>query len=231
MEDPGLFQEYCMDGFGYSLDGFEFQSLSGSGDSYNSSYNEGFNSRSTQNQNCMPWEVESPESVAPARPHKQLKPSTWTTSCTPTSSDPILPPNPAASISTSQIISFANSNSSSSVASHKFYSLDSATVKPKTENVYNDNFDFTAFNISDSTFDYNDKLVLKHHKGLIANKASITTRNPIQAQDHVMAERKRREKLSQSFIALSAVLPGLKKVIYPLHYTLYTMCLPCIYNF
>ncbi|XP_022136754.1 transcription factor bHLH18-like isoform X4 [Momordica charantia] len=32
------------------------------------------------------------------------------------------------------------------------------------------------------------------------------------AQDHVLAERKRREKLSQRFIALSALLPGLKKM-------------------
>lgn len=33
-----------------------------------------------------------------------------------------------------------------------------------------------------------------------------------QAQDHILAERKRREKLSQRFIALSALVPGLKKV-------------------
>nr|XP_029118338.1 transcription factor bHLH25 [Elaeis guineensis] len=33
-----------------------------------------------------------------------------------------------------------------------------------------------------------------------------------QAQEHIIAERKRREKLSQRFIALSAVIPGLKKV-------------------
>eukprot|EP00249_Psilotum_nudum_P017237 c26226_g1_i3 orf=38-1273(+) len=32
------------------------------------------------------------------------------------------------------------------------------------------------------------------------------------AQDHIMAERKRREKLSQRFIALSAIVPGLKKM-------------------
>ncbi|KAL2513421.1 Transcription factor bHLH [Abeliophyllum distichum] len=37
-------------------------------------------------------------------------------------------------------------------------------------------------------------------------------RNPLQAQDHVVSERKRREKLSQLFIALSKVLPGLKKL-------------------
>lgn len=38
------------------------------------------------------------------------------------------------------------------------------------------------------------------------------TRSPMHAQDHVVAERKRREKLTQKFIALSAVLPSLKKV-------------------
>ncbi|KAJ4716044.1 transcription factor bHLH25-like [Melia azedarach] len=31
-------------------------------------------------------------------------------------------------------------------------------------------------------------------------------------QDHIIAERKRREKLSQRFIALSAIVPGLKKM-------------------
>ncbi|PPR85509.1 hypothetical protein GOBAR_AA35180 [Gossypium barbadense] len=34
---------------------------------------------------------------------------------------------------------------------------------------------------------------------------------PLHAQDHVIAERKRREKLSQRFISLSALIPGLKK--------------------
>lgn len=37
-------------------------------------------------------------------------------------------------------------------------------------------------------------------------------RTPLRTQDHVLAERKRREKLSQSFISLSALIPGLKKV-------------------
>lgn len=32
------------------------------------------------------------------------------------------------------------------------------------------------------------------------------------SQDHLIAERKRREKLSQKFIALSAIIPDLKKV-------------------
>ncbi|KAL4378248.1 hypothetical protein GQ457_02G015660 [Hibiscus cannabinus] len=37
------------------------------------------------------------------------------------------------------------------------------------------------------------------------------TRTPLHAQDHVIAERKRREKLSQRFISLSTLIPGLKK--------------------
>ncbi|CAI0430701.1 unnamed protein product, partial [Linum tenue] len=42
--------------------------------------------------------------------------------------------------------------------------------------------------------------------------AAAMSRSPLSAQDHVVAERKRREKLSQRFIALSAVVPGLKKM-------------------
>ncbi|EYU39093.1 hypothetical protein ABFS82_14G100900 [Erythranthe guttata] len=43
------------------------------------------------------------------------------------------------------------------------------------------------------------------------NPKRITTSNS-QAQEHVLAERKRREKLSQRFIALSALVPALKKM-------------------
>ncbi|CAL1371947.1 unnamed protein product [Linum trigynum] len=48
--------------------------------------------------------------------------------------------------------------------------------------------------------------------GTKRSAAAATTRSPLSAQDHVIAERKRREKLSQRFIALSAVVPGLKKM-------------------
>ncbi|KAI7736457.1 hypothetical protein M8C21_011852 [Ambrosia artemisiifolia] len=43
-------------------------------------------------------------------------------------------------------------------------------------------------------------------------KGPTPLRNPIQVQDHVLAERKRREKLAQRFIALSSLLPDLKKM-------------------
>ncbi|XP_076912289.1 transcription factor bHLH18-like [Bidens hawaiensis] len=43
-------------------------------------------------------------------------------------------------------------------------------------------------------------------------KAPATIRSPVQVQDHVLAERKRREKLAQRFISLSSLLPDLKKM-------------------
>ncbi|XP_030548475.1 transcription factor bHLH18-like isoform X2 [Rhodamnia argentea] len=42
--------------------------------------------------------------------------------------------------------------------------------------------------------------------------AGTTSRTPVRSQDHVLAERKRREKLSGCFIALSALIPNLKKM-------------------
>jgi len=41
-----------------------------------------------------------------------------------------------------------------------------------------------------------------------------TKRSLAHNQDHIIAERKRREKLSQCLIALAALIPGLKKVWY-----------------
>lgn len=46
-------------------------------------------------------------------------------------------------------------------------------------------------------------------KPVHGSSAPLKTGN---SQDHIMAERRRREKLSQRFIALSAIVPGLKKM-------------------
>lgn len=43
-------------------------------------------------------------------------------------------------------------------------------------------------------------------------RGTTTTTTLSQAQEHIIAERNRREKLNQKFIALSALIPGLKKV-------------------
>lgn len=49
-------------------------------------------------------------------------------------------------------------------------------------------------------------------EGPKAKNACATSRKPVHAQEHVLAERKRREKISERLIALSAVIPNLKKV-------------------
>ena len=74
----------------------------------------------------------------------------------------------------------------------------------------------------------NNSKVVNHHgrsftaKGSLENqkkeprrsnhKTSSAGRSPRHAHDHIIAERMRREKISQQFIALSALIPGLKKV-------------------
>lgn len=50
------------------------------------------------------------------------------------------------------------------------------------------------------------------------------TRSLSHAQDHILAERKRREKLTQRFVALSALVPGLKKV----HMKIYIISSSCL---
>jgi len=86
-------------------------------------------------------------------------------------------------------------------ASPKIISFDYSNKKPKTEIGYGENLNFGTV-ISQGDYDNRE------------NKVAAINRNPMQARDHVIAERKRREKLSQRFIALSSILPGLKKVLY-----------------
>ncbi|KAG8384212.1 hypothetical protein BUALT_Bualt04G0094500 [Buddleja alternifolia] len=45
-----------------------------------------------------------------------------------------------------------------------------------------------------------------------STKKKTRIRPPSQTYDHIIAERKRREQLSQLFVALSAIVPGLKKM-------------------
>ncbi|CAK8562581.1 unnamed protein product [Lathyrus sativus] len=77
-----------------------------------------------------------------------------------------------------------------------FHTMDAKVKKPKTESGYGENLNFGG------DFDKRENKV----------GTTITNRNPIQARDHVIAERKRRQKLNQKFITLSSILPGLKKM-------------------
>ncbi|KAJ1439585.1 Myc-type, basic helix-loop-helix [Sesbania bispinosa] len=52
----------------------------------------------------------------------------------------------------------------------------------------------------------------KENQEELQNRKSKRCRNSSQIQDHIIAERKRRENLTKLFIALSAVVPGLKRM-------------------
>ncbi|KAF7052461.1 hypothetical protein CFC21_060554 [Triticum aestivum] len=54
--------------------------------------------------------------------------------------------------------------------------------------------------------------VKRSYDAMVAEPARAPSRPAAQNQDHIMAERKRREKLSERFIALSKIVPGLKKM-------------------
>lgn len=126
------------------------------------------------------------------RPTKLVKTNSWNSGITEHVS-----PKPSKS-SSSHILSFENTNLKSSPPSkpHQQFSTNfDSTLKPKNEAP------------SEICMQFENQSY-----GTIKRPYS-TTRTPSHAQDHIMAERKRREKLSQRFIALSAIVPGLKKVL------------------
>lgn len=205
MEDSTLFHQYPMD---YSLDDFDFQStfsVSPETESDDQSFYRYFNFETTPN--CFPVsESTDDESVALApasRPTKKLKSNDWIVPNTNTNTKPKPSSSPSA-----QLISFEH-------ASQQFYNLQDSGIKPKVvKKGCNENTGFAAL-VSQGS--YEDKCFSNYDNGANQQDATATTttcRNPTQAQEHVIAERKRREKLSRSFIALSAILPGLKKVLY-----------------
>lgn len=132
------------------------------------------------------------------RPAKQLKTNSWNSSCT--TELVYITPSPKASPSSSQIISFENSMTSSpapTVAGSSFHGNINSSSSLISQGSYLDQF-------------------CSKKKVQEPRRVSSVTRDPSHAQDHVIAERKRREKLNQRFIALSALVPGLKKVCFPL---------------
>lgn len=132
------------------------------------------------------------------RPAKQLKTNSWNSSCT--TELVYITPSPKASPSSSQIISFENSMTSSpapTVAGSSFHGNINSSSSLISQGSYLDQF-------------------CSKKKVQEPRRVSSVIRDPSHAKDHVIAERKRREKLNQRFIALSALVPGLKKVCFPL---------------
>lgn len=143
--------------------------------------------------------IDSFQSVIDQKPAaKMLKTNNWNSCSTPKKTIPEQYPT-----SSSALISFDNANSHSN---ELYGNLNCNTIKPKKEIMapYYGDGDFSY------KFSHGDE-VLGFSEG--NKRVSTITRTPLQAQDHVLAERKRRERLTQRFIALSALVPGLKKVL------------------
>uniref|UniRef100_A0A6N2L3M1 BHLH domain-containing protein n=1 Tax=Salix viminalis TaxID=40686 RepID=A0A6N2L3M1_SALVM len=99
------------------------------------------------------------------------------------------------------ILSFVNPNHANQMG----------LVKPKEEAVRSKSINNLPSDmvVSQDIFG-NQNYVFKACQG--PERISTNSTRLSQSQDHIIAERKRREKLSQRFIALSAVVPGLKKM-------------------
>ncbi|KAK7252740.1 hypothetical protein RIF29_36912 [Crotalaria pallida] len=155
----------------------------------------------------------STDEMSLERPTKQLKTtSNWNSSnnyiiehFSPDLSSSSSPTN------TSHIFSFddySNSNTNSDTNMAQFYS----TLNPKPKV-------FASVSLPQQG---NANLMAQTNKGSSSENQNFETNSPkgqgtksrssSHTQDHIIAERKRREKLSQSLIALAALIPGLKKV-------------------
>ncbi|KAL4331918.1 hypothetical protein GQ457_07G005300 [Hibiscus cannabinus] len=87
----------------------------------------------------------------------------------------------------------------------KLLSFDNSLNNPKDETVSSGNMNFSPLITSNAPYAHTNYAPKSNNNHGIKRNHSL-------AQDHIMAERKRREKLSQRFIALSAIVPGLKKM-------------------
>ena len=77
-----------------------------------------------------------------------------------------------------------------------------------------------SFKKSDGGFKAIEVVKMEVVAGGGLKRAKVARSRPIALNhEHVIAERKRREKITEKLIALSAIIPGLKKVIFfPLHF-------------
>ncbi|XP_058069571.1 transcription factor bHLH18-like [Magnolia sinica] len=144
--------------------------------------------------------------AGPDRPMKQLRTNSWNSRTTADQhvSTPEASPPP-------NLLSFCNQGSPSNHQQMYGNLVSGPQVKPKDETASPRTSTVpTDILISQGSF-------LNQSYGSIASqgqkRVSIgAAKPPSHTQDHIIAERKRREKLSQRFIALSAIVPGLKKM-------------------
>lgn len=101
-------------------------------------------------------------------------------------------------------------------------------LKPKDEEIVYNNELMLSFPSSFNWKSTGTGSAFSHKR----NNQYLLKSAPLTAKDHIIAERKRRENISQRLIALSAIIPGLKKVLYDINYSLFYLnyCLN-IYNY
>ncbi|XP_057967323.1 transcription factor bHLH18-like [Malania oleifera] len=218
MEDPSLlyqWQENNDTNLEDPLHDFNFFQSFSSAESYSSHPSFNFSTASSMKESLVPpsYNNITPTATVSERPLKQIKTNSWN-SCT--TNQHYVTPKPASS-SSSHIISFGNSNSSPpSTANSHHHHPHLFGNPPKEEPVVSCHGNMTlssALTNSQTPFenqgDIDHAVLPKSGRGTLRTG---TVRTPVHAQDHVIAERKRREKLSQRFVALSTVVPGLKKM-------------------
>ncbi|XP_062011066.1 transcription factor bHLH18-like [Rosa rugosa] len=196
------FSDLGMDDYNFIHEGFTAQDIATAlGENFKQSFsNESYSSYPTLTTQKSPTTTlsggssinETNSQTSFERPAKLVKTNSWNSAITEHVS-----PKPSCKSSSSHILSFENTNLNSSPPSkphQQFSNGFDTTLRPKDEAPSEICMQF-------------------ENQSYGTNKRPYSmTRTPSHAQDHIMAERKRREKLSQRFIALSAIVPGLKKM-------------------
>ncbi|XP_077233999.1 transcription factor bHLH25-like [Tasmannia lanceolata] len=202
MEDPTFIHQCEMN----SLDQFTSQQIASAlGEEFQHSFSsESYSSYppfTQRNNNTFSCSSIEASQTGIERPTKQLRNNSWNSRTTDHVSTPdASPPN---------LLSFCNQNSPTN--QQNFYgNLAGGAVKPKDETVSPRTSAVSEILIGQGSF-LNQSYVSKGGPGS-KRVSMVTSKPPSHTQDHIIAERKRREKLSQRFIALSAIVPGLKKM-------------------
>ncbi|KAH0700378.1 hypothetical protein KY285_015495 [Solanum tuberosum] len=117
------------------------------------------------------------------------------------------PPPPPSSV----ISNYSYSNSMP--AKNQFENLNTfKVVKREVPSGTTINFSSSVNSMDDSDFGDIEAMRFGAAVTTTTDQKKSYNRTSVQAQDHVLAERKRRERLTQRFIALSTLIPNLKKL-------------------
>lgn len=193
------------------MESFEEELAAALGEDYQQHYSFSSESNSSNFPNLIPTSssptnllASSPTELAQQdgaeRPTKHHKPNNTYNSWSPTPTIPSIEHQAAPSgSSTTFILSFGNSNCT------EIQKMPLGTVSPQDEAV-------AGILMAQGSFGNREEGVAKSSTTGHGAKKTSAPRPASQTYDHIIAERKRREQLSQLFVALSGIVPGLKKV-------------------